>query len=405
VVFALNEDIPTMKTVVFAWELGRGLGHLMNMRRVAQRLTPHGVRAIAVIVDPSSAEPFRKAFGEIIRAPQWPLHSRPPAQRAALSSATLNDILSGAGLSDGAAVDRLLGTWDELFRTARPDLVIADFAPLAALAARGRIPLALIGNGYTLPPQEMPRFPLLHRHAPPAWNEEQTLATINAQARRRGWTTLERLPQLFSGDACLVQSFPLLDPYDTQRTQGLDGPIFDRMPAPRAAGASSIFAYLSGGYVPHPSIFDALRPVARHLRIHAPRAPAAELDDLRRAGAHISVEPSPLADVLPATRLLVHNGGSGVASEALVAGVPQLVLSAQLEQDLNGEALQQAGAGRLVKTYEPGASVTCELIAGMLEDEALAIKAADLAEEHRDYLATRDALSICESTCLQLLVK
>jgi UDP:flavonoid glycosyltransferase YjiC (YdhE family) len=392
-----------MKTVMFAWELGRGLGHLMNMRRIAQRLRAHGARTIAAVADPSSAGPLREAFSEIVGAPRWPLHSRPAAQRSPLSSATLNDILSGAGLADGAAVDRLLGAWDELLRTARPDLVIADFAPLAAMAARGRVPLLLIGNGYTLPPQEMPRFPLLHRRAPPEWDEERTLTLVNAAAGRRGCATLERLPQLFSGDACHVHSFPLLDPYDTQRTQGLDGPIFERMPAPMAAGASSIFVYLSSGYAPHPSIFGALEPFARRLRIHAPGAPVDKLGDLRRAGARIDFEPMPLADMTPAARLLVHNGGSGVASEALVAGVPQLVLSAQIEQDLNGEALRSAGVGNLIKIYEPGASVSSELIAGMLADEALAVKAAEVAEAHREYLSTRDALSICESRCLQLL--
>ena len=35
--------------------------------------------------------------------------------------------------------------------------------------------------------------------------------------------------------------------------------------------------------------------------------------------------------LLTATCLLVHDGGRGVAAEALVAGVPQLVLSAQLD--------------------------------------------------------------------------
>jgi UDP:flavonoid glycosyltransferase YjiC (YdhE family) len=392
-----------MKTVIFAWELGRGLGHLMNMRRIAQRLTPHGIRAVAALSDPSSAGLLRQAFDEIVEAPRWPLHARPAAQRSPLSSATLNDILSGAGLADGAAVDRLLGAWDALFRKTRPALVIADFAPLAALAARGRIPLALIGNGYTLPPQEMPRFPLLHRQAPPVWDEERTLSTVNAAARRRGWKALERLPQLFAGDACLVQSFPLLDPYDTQRTRELDGPIFDRVPAPRAADASSIFAYLSAGYVPHPSIVPALKPFAPRLRIHAPRILANELDDLRRAGTRIDPEPAPLAEVLAETRLIVHNGGSGVAAEALVAGVPQLVLSTQIEQDLNAEALQSAGAGRQVRIYEPGASVTSELIADVLTDEALATRAAELAEAHRCFLARRDALSICESECLGLL--
>ncbi len=392
-----------MKTVIFAWELGRGLGHVMNMRRTAQRLAPHGIRAVAAFSDTSSAGLLQQVFDEVVDAPRWPLHARHPAQRSALSSATLNDILSGAGLADGAAVDRLLGAWDELFRKTRPALVIADFAPLAALAARGRIPLVLLGNGYTLPPREMPRFPLLHRQALPVWDEGRTLATVNASALRRGWQALERLPQLFSGDACLVQSFPLLDPYDTQRTQELDGPIFDRVPASRAADANSIFAYLSAGYMPHPSLLQALKPFAPRLRIHAPRMSVNELDDLRLAGARIDAEPAPLAEVLPDTRLIVHNGGSGVASEALVAGVPQLVLSAQIEQDLNAQALQIAGVGRCVKIHEPGASVSSEFIADMLADEALATKAAELAEEHRGFLARRDALSICESKCLRLL--
>jgi hypothetical protein len=39
----------------------------------------------------------------------------------------------------------------------------------------------------------------------------------------------------------------------------------------------------------------------------------------------------------------------------------------------------------------------------MSADEAMAAKAAELAEEHRRYLAMRDALLICETKCLQLL--
>jgi UDP:flavonoid glycosyltransferase YjiC (YdhE family) len=392
-----------MKTVVFAWELGRGLGHLIGMRRIARRLKANGIRLIAAVNDLAAADLLREEFGEIIAAPPWPLHSRPAEQRSAMSSATLNDILSAAGLADSAAVCRLLRAWDGIFKRTRPDLVVADFSPLAALAARGRIPLVLIGNGYTLPPHEMPRFPSLHRLSPPVWSEEKTLAAVNEAARRLRRTPLDRLPQIFSGDVCLVQTFPLLDPYDTQRTEPLQGPIFDRVPALRAAGASSIFVYMSTGYAPHPSVFEALRPFARRLRIHAPRLPAAQLDDLRRAGAQIDAEPVPLSDTLPATRLLAHNGGSGVAAEALVAGVPQLVLSAQVEQDRNGEALRRAGVARLVRTYEPGASVTCELINTMLNDDALATRAAELAKSHRSYLASKDALLSCERECLRLL--
>ncbi|MBV9568929.1 MAG: glycosyl transferase, partial [Hyphomicrobiales bacterium] len=271
------------------------------------------------------------------------------------------------------------------------------------LAAKGRIPLVLIGNGYTLPPPEMLRFPPLHRLSHPVFKEEETLATVNAAARRLGVVSLEHLPRIFAGDAGYVQTFRLLDPYDTQRIEDLAGPVIDRVPASREAGATSIFAYLSRGYEPHPSIFEALKPFARHLRVHAPRLPVSALDELHGAGAKIDAEAVALADILPSTRLLLHNGGSGVAAEALVAGVPQLVLSAQVEHDLNGEALQRAGVAKLVRTYEPGASITRELIEEMKSDDVLALRGAQLGARYRRELALKDALSTCERECVRLM--
>ena len=139
----------------------------MNMRRIAARLRPHGFRFVAVSRDSAATDLLRSEFAEVIAAPRWPVDLRPVSQLAAPSSATLNDILSDMGLADAGAVRQLLGAWDELFKQTRPDLVIADFSPLAALAARHRLPLVLIGNGYTLPPHRMKRFPLLHRFSPP----------------------------------------------------------------------------------------------------------------------------------------------------------------------------------------------------------------------------------------------
>jgi UDP:flavonoid glycosyltransferase YjiC (YdhE family) len=368
----------------------------MNMRRIAARLRPHGFRFVAVSRDPAATELLRRDFAEVIAAPRWPMDLPP-------SSATLNDILSDRGLADSGAVRHLLGAWDDLFKQTRPDLVIADFSPLAALAARHRLPLVQIGNGYTLPPHQMKRFPLLHRFSPPLWNEEQTLAAVNQAARAVGRAPLDHLPQLFSGDACLVQTFPLFDPYDTQRSAPLDGPIFDRPPAMKGAGARSIFVYLSRGYALHPSLFAGLRPFAARLRLHAAGLPPAQVEELRRAGAHIDAAPVPLADILPTTCLIVHNGGPGVAAEALVAGVPQLVLSAQIEQDFNGHALERAGVARCVRVYEPGAEISAELIGAMSGDDGLAARAKMQAEWHRACLATTDALAACERVCLQLL--
>lgn len=377
----------------------------MNMRRIAARLKPHGFRFVAVSRDSAATDLLREEFAEIIAAPRWPIDSLPASQRPALSSVTLNDILSGMGLADAAAVQQLLGAWDDIFKRTLPDLVIADFSPLAALAARRRLPLVHIGNGYTLPPHQMKRFPLLHRFSPPLWSEEKTLAAVNQAASAAGLSPLDHLPQLFSGDACLVQTFALFDPYDTQRSEFLDGPMFDRPPAAKDARADSIFVYLSSGYAQHPSLFAALCPFGARLRIHATGLPPGQVEELRRTGAQIDAGPVPLADILPATCLIVHNGGPGVAAEALVAGVPQLVLSAQIEQDFNGQALERAGVAKCVRVYEPDADISAELIGAMSSDDALVARAARQAERYRAELATKDAIGACERACLALLAR
>ena len=147
-----------MKTVLFAWELGRGLGHLVSIRSMATRLKSLGMRTIAVVNELRSIGVLNGVCDDVVAAPAWPLASQNTAQRARQSSATLNDILSSAGLADASAVQRLLVAWDAIFERFCPHLVIADFSPLAALAARGRIPLVQVGNGYTLPPDDMMRF-------------------------------------------------------------------------------------------------------------------------------------------------------------------------------------------------------------------------------------------------------
>lgn len=386
----------SVKTVLFAWELGRGLGHLMTIRRAASRLRPHGIRIAAAVK--SGAETLQPHVDEVIGAPPWPTTGR-----AAASSTTLNDILSEAGLADGAVVQRLLAGWDAVLSEHRPDLVVAEFAPMASLAARNRVPLLLIGNGYTLPPHDMRRFPTLHRHSPPLWSEPRTLDTVNAAVRALGREPLERLPQLFQGDAHQVQTFPLLDPYDTQRPELADGPIFDVTPEARRTDASDVFVYLSAGYQPHPDVLAALTPVARRLRVHAPAIPPSWQHALSAAGARIEPQPPRLSDALASARLVVHHGGSGVAAEALASGVPQIILSAQIEQDLTGLALERAGVARLVRTYEAGATIAPSLLSDAADDPPLAQRATALGEWHRAYAASKDTLQAFEQTCLLLL--
>src|SRR6202040_2309624 len=132
---------PPMKTVLLAWELGGGMGHVMTLRRVARSLKPLDVRIVAAVKNVEAARLLSSEAIEIIQAPAWPSASMSARQIAATSSASMGDILATAGLGDADGLQRLLGAWDSVLLRFKPDLVVSHLAPAAALVGRGKVPL------------------------------------------------------------------------------------------------------------------------------------------------------------------------------------------------------------------------------------------------------------------------
>lgn len=375
-----------MKTVLLAWEFGAGTGHAVALQRYAARLRPHGVRLIAAVRNYTAAEGLLDLGIAILQAPPWPGVWLTPEQRKAASSTTMTDTLAEAGLLNEAAFIDVMRQWDEIIAAVRPDLVVGDYAPAVALMARGRIPLILTGNGFTLPPSEMASFPPLHDFSPPRWHESDVLAAVNKMTRSTGAQPLDRLTQMFAADARIVESFAILDPYNAQRAEPVDGPTFDHIPSPCHADADRIIIYLAPGVAIHRDIVDALRPFAAHVHIHAPELSDTQRSTLSASGAHIHDQPFVLSETLPHARLIIHLGGSGVASQALACGVPQLIIAGHIEQELNGAALTRAGLAQIVRGYDRTARISSHTIAGMLEDQALTRRAANAGAEHRAFL-------------------
>jgi len=390
-------------TVLLAWELGSGLGHVMTLRRLATRLARRRWRLVAAVKDLTSAQALAAYGIEVLQAPIWPFMLAENGQCAPISSASLGDMLAGFGLADEPALRMLLLAWDHLLALVRPDLIVADYAPAVSLVARGRVPVILVGNGFTLPPDRMEKFPLLHRITPPVWEEAEILDSVNRALKAIAASPLDRLPQVFAADARSVQSFTLLDPYHSYRAEPLDGPIVEPRPAAREPDARTIFAYLRQQGNLRPAAVEALLPFADRLRVFGSGVTAEQAAELVRRGAQIESAPPPLASALASARLFVHLGGTSAAGEAIAAGVPQLVLSVDIEKDLNGRALEQAGIGRLIKIYDPAAELSSELIESMVQDERMAAQAAELGECHRTLLQQRDPLSRVEYECLNLM--
>ena len=98
-------------------------------------------------------------------------------------------------VSSEAVADQMRA-WRALYAQHDIDLVVADYAPGALLAARGRIPAIAVGVGYTLPPAGLEQFPALRpADRPLEVTDQDLLGRVNAalamvgDAPRRGSRT------------------------------------------------------------------------------------------------------------------------------------------------------------------------------------------------------------------------
>jgi rhamnosyltransferase subunit B len=376
-----------MRTVLLAWELGGGSGHIAILREIACQFAARGFTVAAALKDISAGGSLAAMGVEVLQAPLWPVSLRTSAAILGKpSSATMGDVLVGAGLGHEGVVGAVMKAWLALINRIKPSLIIGEFAPGVALAARGLVPLALTGGGYSLPPSHMPAFPLMHCLSAPTCREADVVATINHVLGDHAKPLIAHLPQVFEAGATFVNTLPVLDPYRSDRLRPADGPLLGRLPERRRADAKDIFVYLSPGVSAPAYLLNALAAHGSSLRVYAPSLPPDNVRMLVDQGATCLQAPLPFATELCNHRLIIHYGVTGTAAVAVLAGVPQLALSLDIEKDLVGQALEAVGVGRLVKIHDPAARVTPELIGALADDLGLARRADEVAEAQcRDY--------------------
>ncbi|MFG1383338.1 glycosyltransferase [Xanthobacter versatilis] len=389
------------KRVLLAWEQGAGFGHTTQLSRLGRRLMAAGNEVVAAVRYPQLSAPLAEAGIRVIQSPIWP----PPPQRpedAVPASATLSDSLGRAGLRDPASVRMALRGWRAILDAEQPDLMVCDYAPLAAPAAQGRCAIMQAGTAYCLPPADLEQMPVLHEIAPPVHRDADLLASVNSALADEGMAPLPRIGALFAGDDVFVRTFPLIDPYADLRERQAEGPILGAAFTRMRPGARGIFAYLHVQVASRPDVMEALRALGPELEIHIPGAAEGLTEPLRTAGVHVHAKPAPMAEVLSRSRLVLHQGSAGIATEALLAGVPQVTLSVHGEHYLNGECLAAAGLSHNVPLFDPRVRVAVETIRAMHADEEALLMAEAAGRMHRAML-DEDPLDVLTRRCLALL--
>ncbi len=338
-----------MATILFAWELGAGLNHLVNQRPLAAGLIERGHKVVMALRDLSRARliiPDKAAM--IFQAPGKMQGGDPAAEPN-----TFAQILAHVAFGQLDELSALVEAWRNLYDVVRPDAIVFDHSPSALLAARG-VPTrrVLLGTGFFCPTDQTPPYNLRPWDPPDpakvAQDEAHVLDRINSVLADWRQPPIERVTQLYNSvDENFITSFRELDPYPDRKDTTYRGALTDAggeaVDWP-SGGGPRIFAYLKP-FPALPQLFEAFvkldcRVLAcvdgfgPQLREHF-ASPRIKLFD----------KPVDLVQVAAECDAAVLNGNHGTSVAMLLAGKPTLQIPIFLEQALTMQAIVRQGCG------------------------------------------------------------
>lgn len=355
-----------MADVLLTWEMGAGLGHLTQLLPVGRRLWDAGHRVtVAVQNMEAAARTVARAFPEgadrlsVVQGVAWAPPQNPDAR--SVPTPTLADVLRLFNWNNVDLLREMAGKWDALVADVKPDLVIADFSPTLRLAVEGRVPMLVIGTGYSVPPAGRPLPPIRpwDTAVPPfaRANEAELLFAANRVRHHRQGRCVDHFSDLFAGDATFVLTIPQFDPYGAHRG-GASLPPYNVTPVAPGQPAHTrpgdeAFLYLEHN---HPALEPALAALGRQpLRVSAyiggrrPGQPLPALPDNVRVNEGLV----DFAELLPRLRLILHHGGLGTTYAALMAATPQVLFPLNLEHGITSRAATSLGCADLIQANLP----------------------------------------------------
>lgn len=375
-----------MSRILLAWELGAGFGHLGPFLMIANRLLERGHELhIAAREVASAVIAVRDLPIAVYQAPLC-LNVYGGLQEPPLNYA---EILMRYGYLDRGMLRGLIAGWRSLMRVTNADVVIADHAPTALIAARLEgIPISVIGTPFSVLPETHPapnmRDWIAVLPARLADSDSRVLAVINAVLPHDS-PRISALHQIFSGAEKFFIGTPETDHYGARADAiyfGLAGRSSgSAVPQWPAGDGKRVLLYLHADYLHAKQTMQALVSLQAKVIVHLRGGSSELLQGFAAAGATVSEEPLDLDRLLPQADLCVSHG-PGTAIAALQAGVPVLILPKQLENFLFARSLERMGVGALVNPDQKSPDIFGAL-AAVLSSEKHAAAAKSFAASHR----------------------
>jgi UDP:flavonoid glycosyltransferase YjiC (YdhE family) len=344
-----------MAKFLFTWELGSGLGHLANLQPIVNGLSGRGHEVELALCNLDRCEDNFPS----IRCRLAPLRLAHAGQHI-LEPSTFAEILYNAGCDHGERLATLVTEWREIFDDVRPDVLVAEFSPVAFLAAQGtEMKIVQMGTGHAWPPDVSPLPDLCPwRNNYPdrlAMIEQRVLEVINKHLAEQGQPRVDHVAELFArAQLQLLTTFPEMDHYP-DRVGGnyvgnwshLDG---DKPEWP-AGKKPRVFCYLKTPV----AITTVLKELARREISTLAFVPEREKLKLpsERGSVRITSRPLDISAVARECDLAVQHTGHGTTLQLLLAGKPILALPLMGEQGIVAQNVARFGAGLSIEADNP----------------------------------------------------
>lgn len=382
-----------MARFLMCWEFGGGLGHAGRFKPLAQALMARGHHVDLMLREIVHTRSLLGDLGvRILQAPFW-MHQTVGVPNPQIS---LTEIMMGNGYLQPSSLAGLVAGWQGVMALAQPDVVVADYAPTATIAARILgIPVATVGIGFYLPPDASPLPPFRTWEPIQAGRvrhyDQLVLGTVNQVLRDQGASPVAKLADIFRGDKPLLCTWPELDHYDRgplPADEAYHGPTFlpscGEAPVWPEGDGPKVFAYVRATHPDHIALLQALDDQGCRTLCYMPEVASGKPAPVSSQRICYAKGPVDLGQAMAACKLVVCHAGEATIAQSLLAGVPMLLLPTQAEQFLNACGVEACGAGINTAT-RPGPTPFKPLLDELLNKPAHAQGARALARRYDSF--------------------
>jgi len=343
-----------MKKILFTWELGAGLGHIIHIRKLAQQFLALDHEVYVALMDLTHAASIFSGMNvRLLQAPfKTGFRSNPIVPPMCFSQ-----LLHNNGFSSDKELEGLVKSWQTLYQLVRPDVILFDHCPSALVAARNVDCLKVtMGVGFSSPPPATPFgvfTELASNIQKMTADDNLVLNNINKVLASIKATPLKTLDQLFYDEVktCFL-SLPEFDHFQPRDESLYYGPVLSASgtkPEWPKKHKKKVYVYVKQ----FQGIMQLLKMFARFqisFIVYTNNVPDNVLNACKSPNIHFQAKPLDLSLVSKEADLAIVNAGHTTLCQFVLSGVPVLMLPLQMEQQMLAVRMYKQKVGWIADT-------------------------------------------------------